>query len=150
MKQLRLCLCLLATLVMECSAQTSKQPWQVDGKASSTKITIESGQTTFKAGVDVTIMIRLKNLTDKYLDTPTTYWSAVVLFDRKEHKRLRKYMGDWSGPGIIVPGGEFSSRITLSEYGLTSENLSVGTHEVAMKIGDAVSNTLTIKITENR
>jgi len=95
-------------------------------------------------------MIQIKNLTDKDLDAPTTYWSLVLLLDGKEHKRLPKYIGDWNGPRVIIPGGEFVSGITLSEYGITKENLSLGTHEVALKIGDAVSNTLTITITENR
>ena len=150
MKQVRSCSFVLATLVMGCSAQTSNSPGQSVGQPATVGIAIESKQTTFQASADITIMIRLKNLTGKELDAPTTYWSLVLLLDGKERKRLPKYIGPWNGPDVIIPDGEFGSVITLSEYGITKENLSVGAHTVALKIGDAVSNTLTIKITENR
>ena len=111
------------------------------------EITIGSANGVFKSGDEITISIRIKNLTDKNMDAPTTYWSAVLLLDGNEHKRLPKHIGDWNGPGVIIAGGEFCAGMSLSEYGITKEILSVGKHEVRMKIGENVSNPLTITIT---
>ncbi len=113
------------------------------------EIKIESDRRTFT--VDEPITITIKNLTSQDLDAPETYWSASVVLDGKEFKRLPGHIGSWNGPGVILrDGGQMRTLLTLSEYGVSQDSLTVGQHSIRVKIGDDLSNTLVITTVENR
>ena len=115
------------------------------------EIKIESEQTIFRTDENISVLITIKNLTSKDLPAPETYWSAFVLLDGKEYKRLAKHIGDWNGPGVIIPnGGLFQTGLTLSEYGIGPDVLTLGKHKLSVKIENDVSNVLTITMKENR
>ena len=108
-------------------------------------IQIESDRSTFTVGEGITVTITIKNLTSQDLDAPETYWSARIVLDGKEFERLPQYIGMWNGPGVILrDGGHMRTLLTLSEYGISQEFLTVGEHSIRVKIGDDLSNTLVI------
>jgi len=111
-------------------------------------IRVESGKTAFKSHEDVTMKVYIKNLTSNKFDAPTTCWSAHIMLDGKEYRRLPEYTGNWKGSDIIDPAGELNISIKLSEYGIQKESFKPGKHAIAVKIVDVVSNTLNITIGE--
>ena len=142
---------LLFAISAGCSKQTPSVTAADPAKNPQVEIKIDSDQPTFNRGQSITIMITIKNLTAQELAAPETYWSASVLLDGKEYKRLAEHIGDWNGAGIILPnGGLFRSGLTLSEYGIKQDILTAGKHECAVKIEDDISNRLTIEIEKDR
>ena len=115
------------------------------------EIRIESNRRTFTVGETMTVTITIKNLTSQDLSAPETYWSARIVLDGKEFKRLPQYIGMWNGPAVILrDGGHMRTLLTLSEYGISQEFLNVGEHSIRVKIGDDLSNTLVIATVESR
>lgn len=115
------------------------------------EINIESDRRTFTVGETITVTITIKNLTSQDLSAPETYWSARIVLDGKEFKRLPQYIGMWNGPGVILRnGGHMRTLLTLSEYGISQEFLTVGRHSIRVKIGDDLSNTLVITTVESK
>jgi len=142
---------LILAITAGCSRQASSPISETPASNPKVEIKIESERTTFKTGEDITIMITIKNLTSQELAAPETYWSISVLLDENEFKRLPEYIGSWNGPGVILPnGGYFQTGLTLSEYGIGQDVLTLGEHELAVKTEDDVSNVLTIIIEESR
>jgi len=142
---------LLLAISAGCSKQAPSPTAGAPANNPKVEIKIESERATFKRDQDITIMITIKNLTAQELDAPETYWSASVLLDGKEYKRLAEHTSDWNGPGVILPnGGLFSSGLTLSEYGIKQDALTLGKHEVVVKIEDDLSNVVKITIEEGR
>ncbi|HDZ22257.1 hypothetical protein LCGC14_0274960 [marine sediment metagenome] len=122
----------------------------VEQVLSKVEIKIESERTTFRTGESITFGITIQNLTPQEIAAPLTYWSASVLLDGEEFTRLPEHIGDWNGPGVILPdGGYFGTGLTLSDYGIGDEVLTIGEHEIAVKIENDVSNVLTITIEED-
>lgn len=81
-------LLVLVVAVAGCSRRESVPTPERPSPHVKLEIKIEAERTTFKVGEDPTIMITIKNLTSQDLPAPETYWSASVLFDEKEYKRL--------------------------------------------------------------
>jgi len=126
------------------------------------KIRIVCPQTTIGFGESATIIIMMQKLVDDVIGTSTAYWSAIVRVDGKEFTRPWGPDGGpdgimdkswpqppWSGPAIVPKDSEIGIGLTLSEYGVSKDVLSVGTHEVVVTIGQDVSNTLIINVIDN-
>jgi hypothetical protein len=127
------------------------------------KIRIVCPQTTIRFGEPVTIMIMMQKLVNDMIEAPIAYWSAIVRVDGKEFTRPWGPDGGpdsimdkswpqppWSGPAIVPKDSEIGIGLTLSEYGISKDVLSVGTHEVVVTIGQDVSNTLIITVIKDR
>ena len=110
----------------------------IDGK--------QSPKSEFARNEEIDVTLTITNQTEEDIQAPETFWSARVLFDKKEYKRLPKYTGDWNGPGLIIAGGKFRTGVSLAAYGITEKSLTDGKHTLAVKIGEVVSNSLTITI----
>lgn len=150
MKRLFLLVLLLAAGV-GCYQPSSPSIAQPANPSPNVEIKIESNRRTFRVGEPITVTITIKNLTSNDLDAPETYWSATVVLDGKEFKRLPQYIGMWNGPGVILRNrGQMGTVLTLSEYGISQEFLTVGEHSMRVKIGDDLSNTLVITTVESR
>ncbi len=150
MKRLFLLILLLAAGV-GCYQQSPPSIAQPARLSPNVEIKIESDRRTFTVGETIKVTITIKNLTSQDLNAPETYWSASVVLDGKEFKRLPEHIGNWNGPGVILrDGGQMRTVLTLSEYGVSQESLAVGEHSIRVKIGDDLSNTLVITTVESR
>ena len=92
-------------------------------------------------------------LVDDEIHAPDAYGSTIVKVDGKEFRRPGwggTWVAPWSGPVYVPKDFEISIGLTLSQYGISKEILSVGTHVVVVTIGQDVSITLTITVIEDR
>ena len=112
-----------------------------------TELTIEAEKETIAIGEDLGITLTIKNLRDVEVSSPEAYWSAIVLLNGKEYKRLPEHSQAWNGAGwILANGGMLRSILTLREYGICSEGLAPGRQELVVEIDHDMSNQLTFEI----
>ncbi|MBC8065872.1 MAG: hypothetical protein H7Y17_13650, partial [Chlorobia bacterium] len=109
-------------------------------------LTIDADRLTFGPAEDVTVMATIGNLGATNLEAPATYWAVRVILDGKEYARQPKFIGDWNGPGRIIPNGTYQGGITLTEYGIEPATLEPGKHKLSLQLGDKKSNELTFHI----
>ncbi|MEI6423955.1 MAG: hypothetical protein WCP55_17195 [Lentisphaerota bacterium] len=141
----------------ELSAQVDKPKERV--MPARMKVRIVCNKETFRFGEPLTIMIMMQKLVDEEIRVPIAYWSAIVRVDGKDFKRPWGPKGGpngimdtswpcppWSGPGLMPKDFEVGVALTFSEYGISKDVLSVGTHEIAIVIDQVVSNNFKIKV----
>lgn len=114
------------------------------------QLTISSDKKVFTFGEDITFFVNIKNLTSKEIDAPSLYWLIKVLVDGKEYSINKKHIGNWNGPGILIPEGYFGAGITLSNYDINKDILMAGKHDILLKIGSVLSNKITIEVAEKQ
>ena len=116
---------------------------------SKVSLQIDVNRETFAVEEDVQFALTIDNVGSQNLDAPSTYWSATLILDGKEHKRLPEFTTDWNGPGQIVPGGGYRGGGTeISEYGIVRGSLQPGRHTLAVQLGTEKSNELAITIAD--
>jgi hypothetical protein len=111
-------------------------------------LAVECDREEFAAGEDVTVTLRINNLGAADITAPSTFWFVSILLDGKEYKRLPKFIGNWNGPGTIIPDGSYGGAVDLSEYGVKPATLASGEHKLTAKFGDEQSNELAFTVRE--
>ncbi|MEW6009109.1 MAG: hypothetical protein AB1629_05715 [Candidatus Omnitrophota bacterium] len=114
----------------------------------SLQLTIKSDKEVYEVGEEVGFQLTIKNVSSEEIEAPELIWSSKVIIDGKEYSLDSKYIGIWNGPGIILAGTEMFSSIVLSRYGITKDVLTLGKHDISVKIGNAFSNTIQIEVRE--
>ena len=128
------------------TAPASRPTPKATERAAKVAIKIESDRVAFAAGEDVVLGLAITNLGTAEIEAPSTYWATRAILDGKEYKRLPMFIGNWNGAGVILPKTEYRTTTSLLEYGITPLILVPGRHKVVMRIGDDVSNELTLVV----
>ncbi len=119
-------------------------------RASLLQLNIKSASEVFILEEKITIELLIKNLSPKEIRAPSLIWSSKVIIDDKEYNRRPKHIDVWHGPVVILPGTKKLALESLSLYDIPDNILEAGKHNIAMKIGSVVSNTITIEIVEQK
>ncbi len=119
-------------------AQKSKQPLQ---------LTIKSDKQAYFIDERITFLLAVKNLSSKeiqILDPVSGTKLILLILDGKEYKAIGPTT--WGGPSAIPPQGEMNIAIDFAEYGITADVLTSDKHNIAVKINETISNTITIQL----
>ncbi len=99
---------------------------------------------------NITFWLTLKNLTSEVIPgIPELIWSSRIIWDGKEYNRTHGEdwsSPPWSGPAEIPPNAEIGFALGLSDYAVPKEILTVGKHNMTVKIKATTSNTIQIEV----
>ncbi|MEW6009114.1 MAG: hypothetical protein AB1629_05740 [Candidatus Omnitrophota bacterium] len=110
------------------------------------QLTIRSDKKVFAVDEDINLWPMLKNLTSQVIeDVPDLIASSKIILDSKEYNH--KYLGDWSVRWReIPPNGSIGFILGLADYEFAKEILTIGKHDIAVKINEVTSNTIQIEV----
>ncbi len=108
------------------------------------ELTIKPEKQVYQVGENIALMLILKNLNFVTLNIFQLMDSSKIILDGKEYRSTGRPNG-WGGPLEIEPGSEINVSLGLL-YDVAEDALTIGNHNMAVKINKTISNTVTIEV----
>jgi len=136
MKRILLAVIVLLLMAAVGCCQESKQSLQ---------LTVKSNKQAYFIDEKITLVLTVKNLSSQGIPLfDGDHLRTVVILDGKEYKNIGVMA--WGGPDAILPKGEMNIAMELLAYGITGDILTVGKHNLAVKLNGAFSDAITIEV----